>query len=76
MNFNQWWEANESGYSSYENFAREVWEASRAEVIQLLDGIDKTECDAANGWWETSEGASFGASILKQIKGDLNANSN
>lgn len=37
-------------------------------VNSILDGIDKTEVEHENGWWETSTGAIFGAGILGQIK--------
>ena len=38
------------------------------EIKKILDGIDKTETEAPSGWWETSTGAKFGASILDQIE--------
>lgn len=34
----------------------------------ILRGIDKDECDHDEGWWETSEGAAFGAAKLAQLK--------
>ena len=41
------------------------------EIVALLDGIDKDECEYENGWWETSTGAKFGADILEKIKAIL-----
>ena len=41
------------------------------EIVALLDGIDKTECEYENGWWETSIGAKYGADILEKIKAIL-----
>lgn len=38
----------------------------RARIVNLLDGIDRTELDD-NGWWETSFGAKFGEGILNTI---------
>lgn len=37
------------------------------QILKLLDGIDKTESEYENGWWETSAGAEFGASKLKEL---------
>ena len=43
-------------------------EASMIEKIKvILKGIDQEECESAEGWWETSTGAEFGAEALKQI---------
>lgn len=36
-------------------------------VVSTLDGIDKTEIEAASGWWETSTGADFGARKLAAV---------
>ena len=38
------------------------------EVEEILDGIDKTEIENKNGWWETSEGAKFGEHKLELIR--------
>jgi hypothetical protein len=43
-----------------------VAELERARIVKILDGIDRTELDD-NGWWETSFGAKFGASVLAAI---------
>lgn len=43
-------------------------EAERARIIALLNGIDKDEISHPDGWWETSTGADFGASILQKIR--------
>ena len=40
------------------------------EIIKLLHGIDYTDSDSSNdekGWWETQEGADFGARKLKEL---------
>jgi hypothetical protein len=42
--------------------------AEREALIGLLKGIDKTEVESADGWWETSSGAEFGAGILAAIR--------
>ena len=42
--------------------------AERETLIGLLKGIDKTEIESADGWWETSSGAEFGAGILAAIR--------
>ena len=43
-------------------------QAEREALIGLLKGIDKTEIESADGWWETSSGAEFGAGILAAIR--------
>jgi hypothetical protein len=43
------------------------WEAMKSKIIKCLDGIDKDECENSIGWWETSKGAEFGASKLKEV---------
>lgn len=44
---------------------------SKEELIQkietILDGIDKTEMETGQGWWETSEGAEFGRRKLEAV---------
>lgn len=40
----------------------------REALIGLLKGIDKTEIESADGWWETSSGAEFGAGILSAMR--------
>ena len=40
----------------------------RAALTKLLDGIDKTQIESDEGWWETSTGAEFGSSVLKIIR--------
>ena len=34
MTFEQWWEINGVGYSSYEEFARDVWEAAQKSLLE------------------------------------------
>ena len=36
---------------------------------EVLKGIDQTECDSEDGWWETSCGADFGAKKLQHVIG-------
>lgn len=47
-------------------------EQEREAVIGLLKGIDKTEIESADGWWETSSGAEFGAGVLDAIRARSN----
>ena len=37
------------------------------EILKILEGIDKTEAESDNGWWETSIGAQFGDEKLNDI---------
>jgi hypothetical protein len=37
------------------------------KIKVILKGIDQTEIESEDGWWETSTGAKFGAEALKQI---------
>jgi hypothetical protein len=39
-----------------------------AQIEKILEGIDKDELEAANGWWETSTGAEFGLKKLNEIR--------
>lgn len=43
------------------------------QIAEILAGIDKTECESDNGWWETSTGAEFGIRKLVEIKQFLEA---
>lgn len=36
-------------------------------IIDTLVGIDKTETEDNNGWWETRYGAAFGADKLNKL---------
>jgi hypothetical protein len=49
-------------------FARLVAEAERNAVIELLSGIDQTDIENPDGWWETSTGAKFGAGRIAAIR--------
>ena len=40
----------------------------REAVMGLLRGIDETETESADGWWETSTGAAFGAGRIAAIR--------
>ena len=53
-------------------FAELVRADEREAVIGLLKGIDKTEIESADGWWETSSGAEFGAGVLDAIRARSN----
>ena len=37
------------------------------EIKKILEGIDATEIESENGWWETSSDAYFGAEKLQQV---------
>ena len=37
------------------------------EIKTLLRGIDQTETESDDGWWETSTGAEFGKNKLNSI---------
>lgn len=41
-------------------------------VILILSGIDKTDSDSNDGWFETSEGASFGKKALDAVISAIN----
>ena len=51
-----------------EAFAKLIAEAEREAILPLLKGIDETETESADGWWETSTGANLGAEILSAIR--------
>ena len=51
-----------------QRFAALVRADEREAIIPLLHGIDQTECEDPDGWWETSTGAAFGAGILAAIR--------
>jgi isocitrate/isopropylmalate dehydrogenase len=36
-------------------------------LLDILNGIDKTEIDDEDGWWETSSGVEFGQNILYRV---------
>lgn len=36
-------------------------------IKELLKGIDQTECESDEGWWETSTGAEFGRDKLNML---------
>jgi hypothetical protein len=56
-----------------ERFAKLVDAAAvareRERIIKILKGIDQTETESEDGYWETSVGAEFGSNIMKQIRG-------
>jgi hypothetical protein len=43
-------------------------EALLEKLRAILNGIDHTETDHPEGWWETSTGADFGRERLKLIE--------
>jgi len=51
-----------------QRFAALVRADERAAILPMLKGIDQTECEDSEGWWETSTGAAFGAGILAAIR--------
>jgi hypothetical protein len=71
MTFEQWYDALGGGYSSYKDLLHGCWEAAqkaeRIRITKLLDGVDGTQTNSDNGWWETSGGANFGATLLSDI---------
>lgn len=38
------------------------------QLTALLAGIDHNDCDHTDGWWETNEGAEFGAAKLAKAR--------
>jgi hypothetical protein len=38
-------------------------------ISKILEGIDRCEVDHADGWWETSSGATFGRKKLIEAQG-------
>jgi hypothetical protein len=42
--------------------------AEREAIIGLLKGIDQTEIESEDGYWETSVGAEFGKEIISNIR--------
>ena len=60
------------GNETIERFAELVRADEREALIGLLKGIDKTEIESADGWWETSSGAEFGAGVLAAIRARSN----
>jgi hypothetical protein len=42
-------------------------EEIKQELSSILKGIDKTETESDEGWWETSSGAEFGKNKLKEV---------
>ena len=51
-----------------QRFATLVRADEREAILPMLKGIDQTECEDSEGWWETSTGAAFGAGILAAIR--------
>lgn len=43
------------------------------KIKTILKGIDEDECNSQDGWWETSEGASFGKTKLAEVVAMLEA---
>jgi hypothetical protein len=39
----------------------------REKILRVLAGIDKTELESPDGWWETSAGADFGKAKLEEL---------
>jgi hypothetical protein len=36
-------------------------------IREILRGIDQTETESENGWWETSTGAQYGQNKLNEL---------
>ena len=68
----QFWTLTTAEIESFAKLVADVATAKERErIIKLLKGIDETEIEnTEHGWWETSGGADFGETILKQIKGE------
>jgi hypothetical protein len=49
---------------------------SEQELRDILKGIDETQDDSGDGWWETSVGAGFGKKKLSEIIELLNTRPN
>jgi hypothetical protein len=47
---------------------KKLLEIEREAIIVLLKGIDQTECESKDGYWETSFGAKFGKELLSTIR--------
>jgi hypothetical protein len=41
-------------------------------IREILKGIDQTETESTDGWWETSYGAKYGQSKLQELLEYLN----
>lgn len=39
-----------------------------ARLHEIVHGIDRDEVESADGWWETSTGAEFGARKLAELE--------
>jgi hypothetical protein len=61
-------ETDEGDTQVYRSELEAAVKAEREAVIALLKGIDETEINSRDGWWETSTGADFGAGILAAIR--------
>jgi hypothetical protein len=51
-------------------------EALLQGVREVLKGIDQEEAQSADGWWETSDGAAFGAKALANLEKLIRASLN
>lgn len=59
---------HEHSYTACINQLRGQQERLLEGVKQILDGIDRTELDDEDGWWETFTGADLGAEKLREIE--------
>ena len=62
------WDCDRDMVEWLECFAALVAAAEREAIVPMLKGIDCTETEDPDGWWETSVGADFGAGILAAIR--------
>jgi len=68
------WYGKEKTYPMILNFTKKnhpntkLTDSLLRKVFSILNGIDKCELSHVAGWWETSEGATFGRNKIKLIK--------
>ena len=63
-----WTENDWDGHVDIPKLIQLVRADEREAILPMLKGIDQTECEDPDGWWETSTGAAFGAGILAAIR--------
>jgi hypothetical protein len=63
-----WLKPPEDVIERFKAFEALIRADEREAVIGLLRGIDETEYESADGWWETSTGAEFGAGRIAAIR--------
>ena len=63
-----WTENDWDGHVDIPKLIQLVRADEREAILPMLKGIDQTECEDPDGWWEASTGAAFGAGILAAIR--------